>query len=52
MFSAPFGASEVTVLCKGLRSWWKKRGSGKAELPPVRAEEFAEPFQRFFASCR
>jgi serine/threonine protein kinase len=52
MFSAPFDASEITLLCKGLRSWWKKRGSSKTELPPVRADEFAEPFQKFFASCR
>ena len=52
MFSTPFGASEITVLCKGLRSWWKKRGSGKTELPAVCAEEFAEPFQRFFANWR
>jgi hypothetical protein len=52
MFSQSFDTGEVTVLCKGLRSWWKKRPSGHRELPQIRAEEFAEPFQRFFASCR
>lgn len=52
MFSESFDSSEVAVLCKGLRSWWKKRGGSKAPMPPVRAEEFAEPFQDFFASCR
>jgi|GEM_PF-3803837 serine/threonine protein kinase len=51
MFSESFESSEIAVLCKGLRSWWKKRGS-KVEMPPVRADEFAEPFQDFFASCR
>ncbi|HZL90523.1 MAG TPA: protein kinase [Pirellulaceae bacterium] len=52
MFCQPFDSSEISLLCKGLRTWWKKRGSGKAELPPIRTEEFAEPFQRFFASCQ
>jgi serine/threonine protein kinase len=52
MFSESFESSEIATLCKGLRSWWKKRGGGKSEMPPVRDEEFAEPFQEFFASCR
>jgi serine/threonine protein kinase len=52
MFSESFESSEMAVLCKGLRSWWKKRGASQTEMPPVRAEEFAEPFQEFFASCR
>ncbi|HEX5102599.1 MAG TPA: protein kinase [Pirellulaceae bacterium] len=52
MFTESFESSEMAVLCKGLRSWWKKRGGKKTEMPPVRAEEFAEPFQEFFASCR
>lgn len=52
MFSESFDSSEVAVLCKGLRSWWKKRGSARAEMPPIHVDAFAEPFQEFFASCR
>jgi hypothetical protein len=52
MFSESFESSEMTVLCKGLRSWWKRRGNNQTEMPPVRDDEFAEPFQEFFASCR
>lgn len=52
MFTESFDSSEIAVLCKGLRSWWKKRVSGKAGMPPIRVEEFAEPFQEFFAGCR
>ncbi|MCI0361017.1 MAG: protein kinase [Planctomycetaceae bacterium] len=52
MFSESFESSEMAVLCKGLRSWWKKRGNSQPAMPPVRAEDFAEPFQDFFASCR
>jgi serine/threonine protein kinase len=52
MFSESFESSEMAALCKGLRSWWKKRASGQAHMPPVRDEEFAGPFQEFFASCR
>lgn len=51
MFTEPFESSEIAVLCKGLRSWWKKRGSRRFEMPPVHTEEFAEPFQEFFAGC-
>jgi serine/threonine protein kinase len=51
MFSESFESSEIAAICKGLRSWWKKRGGSKTGMPPVRAEEFAEPFQDFFASC-
>jgi len=52
MFTEPFESSEIAVLCKGLRSWWKKRGSARCEMPAVRVGEFAEPFQDFFAGCR
>jgi hypothetical protein len=52
MFTEPFESSEVAALCKGLRSWWKKRGSARSEMPAVRSDEFAEPFQDFFAGCR
>jgi serine/threonine protein kinase len=52
MFSESFDTSEMAVLCKGLRSWWKKQGSSRAEMPPIRVDAFAEPFQDFFASCR
>jgi serine/threonine protein kinase len=52
MFTESFESSEIAAICKGLKSWWKKRASTKAEMPVLRAEEFAEPFQDFFASCR
>ena len=51
MFTESFDASEIATLCKGLRSWWKKRGSRSFAMPPVPSEEFAPPFQDFFASC-
>jgi serine/threonine protein kinase len=51
MFTESFESSEVATLCKGLRSWWKRRAS-KAAMPVVRDDEFVEPFQQFFASCR
>jgi serine/threonine protein kinase len=52
MFTESFESSQITALCKGLRSWWKKRGSHRFEMPPLATDEFAEPFQHFFASCR
>jgi serine/threonine protein kinase len=52
MFSESFESSEMVLLCKGLRSWWKKRVGGKAAMPPIPVEDFAEPFQEFFAACR
>jgi hypothetical protein len=52
MFTESFESSEIAAICKGLKSWWKKRASNKFQMPPLRAEEFAEPFQDFFASCR
>ena len=52
MFTESFESSEIAALCKGLRSWWKKRGSSQFAMPPLRADEFAEPFQDFFAGCR
>jgi serine/threonine protein kinase len=52
MFSESFDSSEMAVLCKGLRSWWKRQAGGGVEMPPIRVEAFAEPFQEFFSSCR
>jgi hypothetical protein len=51
MFTEPFDASEMATLCKGLRSWWKKRASRRFEMPAIPTDEFAEPFQAFFAGC-
>ena len=52
MFTEPFESSEIATICKGLKSWWKKRASAHFAMPPLRAEEFAEPFQNFFDGCR
>jgi hypothetical protein len=52
MFTEPFESSEIATICKGLKSWWKKRPGQNFAMPPLRAEEFAEPFQAFFEGCR
>jgi len=52
MFTEPFESSEIATICKGLRSWWKKRGSGLSTMPSLRVDEFPKPFQDFFAGCQ
>jgi hypothetical protein len=51
MFTEPFEASQVATICKGLKSWWKKRPGRSLAMPQLRADEFAQPFQDFFAGC-
>jgi hypothetical protein len=52
MFTEPFESSEIATICKGLRSWWKKRPAAEFAMPALRDEDFAEPFQDFFENCR
>src|SRR4029453_10720486 len=37
MFTESFESSEIAAICKGLKSWWKKRASTNAEMPVLRA---------------
>jgi Protein kinase domain len=52
MFTEPFESSEVATICKGLKSWWKKRAGPHLTMPALRDEDFAPPFQEFFAGCQ